>query len=267
MVHITAKSTIWLPLLLIACFAATVSFAFKLNYLVSSLLFWGGPAVYLSFAARRSALRAALFAVVGTCTVGLIADHLAVANGAWRVSHTVFPFRLFGLLPLEDIIWSVLCIYTIVMVLEVLLAKHHSQARPLSKLPYGLLAVLAVLGIVGHGAIGHASVLRHIPDAYMAAGIVCIVLPAAAFLIRFGQYRSYLAKAALCVVPITFLQELVGSRLHLWVFIGSGYIGRVQLLGVGVPYEELLFYVLFGSVGILAFYVFLFRGVATVDRA
>src|SRR3954468_4096692 len=72
--------------------AVLLSLTLNLNFLLSTLLFLGLPAVYLSIRTPAAVPRALAFACIFSFFGGIFFDHLAVHNNIWSVP-TIFPFR------------------------------------------------------------------------------------------------------------------------------------------------------------------------------
>ena len=67
---------------------------------------------------------------------------------------------------------------------------------------------------------------------------------------RFIKVTAYFLVLALLV-------EYVGLRLDHWNFPGLHYIWKINYLGHHIPIEELLFYFILSTPGILSYYEFL----------
>lgn len=110
--------------------------------LISTLLFYGLPAVYLSWRTPKAVLRTLLFALAMTPPLVFIIDTLAHLTKTWWVG-TIFPFRLWGIIPVEDLLWGFLYTYSIVIFYEHFLDKGRHN------LVDGRMKYFVSLGLVG----------------------------------------------------------------------------------------------------------------------
>ncbi|MBU4466838.1 hypothetical protein KKF47_02135, partial [Patescibacteria group bacterium] len=100
-----------LLLCLFIVIARFLSLGLNVSYLLSTLFFFGIPAAYLSLRASKGQIKKALVFASLCLIPAVTVDILAVSSGAWIVPETVFPFRLFQIIPLEDLIWAFLMVY------------------------------------------------------------------------------------------------------------------------------------------------------------
>ena len=84
--------------------AAILSFLFNANYFVSTIIFFGLPAIYLSFKNKNLIKKSALFSVILGIPLVIVVGYIASLTGTWFVSKSVLPFRLLGLIPIDDLL-------------------------------------------------------------------------------------------------------------------------------------------------------------------
>lgn len=68
-----------------------------------------------------------IFAFLTAIPIILFTDYIATISGAWLVPKTIFPFRLLGVIPIEDFIWGLLFIYSVVIFYEHFLNKGKHE--------------------------------------------------------------------------------------------------------------------------------------------
>lgn len=95
-------------LILFPVIAVWASLFIKANFLQSILLFFGLPSLYLSLRTPFQVKKTFLFSLILSIPFGIIIDYIAVLDSSWYVPTTVFPFRLLGIVPVEDLIWGFL---------------------------------------------------------------------------------------------------------------------------------------------------------------
>lgn len=254
-----SKPRIFLPLLVLALAASAVSYTFKLNLAVSAVLFWGLPAVYLTVLAKTHKLRLVLlFSTVTTLTAGLVIGFLSKANHVWYTQHFAFPIGVYGPVSLDDCVWLFLYVFMVLMLFEVL-AKHNN-IKPTARRFYPALFVTSVCMLVVHLIITLAPKwVSNIPYMYLSFEILFLAVALIFTLKHYHRYRNSLFKVVLYVMPVAFLNEVVALKQGLWYFPDNAeLLGRVAVLGVRVPVEEIAFFVI-SPLAILAFYIYFFR--------
>ena len=112
--------------ILFPLFAAAISYFFKVNYFTSIMLFFGLPAIYLSFRNKHAIIKSVIFSITFSLlfTTGA---YVAVHNGAWYVPNTVFPFRIFWGFAIEDLMIALFFSYLVVIFYEHFIDKSKYQ--------------------------------------------------------------------------------------------------------------------------------------------
>ncbi len=83
-----------------------VSLLIKANFLTSTLLFFGLPAIWLSYRTKEMINKTALFSLIFSIPFTIVIDYIAVLDKAWYVPNSII--RLFGIIPIEDFVWGFL---------------------------------------------------------------------------------------------------------------------------------------------------------------
>lgn len=240
-------------LILLPLTAAILGLLLRLDFITFTLLFYGPLAVYLSIRTPGGITRAALFSALLMLPGGLFGDYLAVSDNAWHVP-TVFPFRLFGAVPVEDLVWGVLSLYVIVIYFEHFFDKgKHTVRDPYLKY---LAYIVGIASLVFTTIIVMRPELLRIPYVYLVLGILTGIAPIAAILrvhhsivIRFLKTMPYF-------VGLFFVNELTALMLGHWSFPGNHFIGWVTILGQSLPLEELVLFVALWPAVAVTYFVF-----------
>jgi len=77
----------------------------------SVLLFFGVPALYLSFRGRKYIKSALVFSGIISPPAIIIVDYIAHLNSQWLIPYSILPFRLFEFVTVEVIAWAFLHLY------------------------------------------------------------------------------------------------------------------------------------------------------------
>lgn len=258
----TKKQQILLPLIGFAAVAIGISLLLNLNLFIATCLFWGLPAVYLSFINRRAVLPALLFSVASVFAFGLAVDYLGVVNHIWGTPDSLFNVWLFDSIPIEDPFWSFLYVFDIIMIYECLVANKSQKRVPSKRFFMVVGGLLLASGVLFWAIDRFPNTMANIPYPYALTGLLFFVVPSIVFLYKYPTHIIQFVSTACYLLPIAFANEIVGLMLGHWYFPEEAeLLGRLGILGVVIPFEELFFFILIGPVAILTYYVFTFRTV------
>ena len=234
--------------------SVVLSLWLKANFLTSILLFFCLPSLWLSLRTPEQVKKTFLFSLILSIPLGIFIDYIATMDNSWFVPTTIFPFRLFSVVPIEDLIWGFFLIYSIVIFYEHFLdkGKHELIDKRMKYLVWPLIIIM----IVFFTFLFTMPELLVIPYAYFWLGTIFFILPTITFLSFFPRLLSKYVKTASYFFLLSILFELTGLQLNQWTFPGSNFIGWVELFGHRFPFEEFFFWFVMGAVSVLAYYEF-----------
>jgi hypothetical protein len=246
------KKEHWIALLVWPIIATLLTLILRANYLSSQLLFWGVPAILLTFWATRSSAKAALCSLIATA-FGIACNLIFYLNGQWYVLSTVFHSRLLGLMAWEDILYFFLFFYVPILAWEHFFERQTPE--PLWGRRMRLLGILFTLFclVVALAWVWVPGMLL-IPYFYLIVTVALFVAPLTLTLyyhpklgpkfIRIGAYFAYLA----------LLFEVTSIALGQWNYPSVQFIGWVELFGQRFPFEEFVTWILIGAPGVITWY-------------
>lgn len=241
-------------LILFPILSVLISFAFKVNFLTSALLFFGLPSIYLSVRTPSQIKKALIFSLIFLIPFCFIIDYIAILDHSWFVPLTVFPFHILGVIPVEDFIWGYLITYSIVIFYEHFFGKNKSEI--INKRMIHLILPLFILLLIFFVVLFTNPGLLIIPYAYLWMGTVFVLLPIIIFLLFFPSFSNKYIKVASYFFFLTILFEITGLQLNHWTFPGNNFIGWVNIFGYHFPLEEFFFLCVLGSTAVLSYYQF-----------
>ncbi len=226
-------------LILAPATAAILTLLLPLNLLVSTLLYFGPPALYISWR-RKDIIGRSLIYATTIAVISILTDYLAERDLSW-VSTSMFDFRLVGVVPIEAIVWMLLFTYFIVV--YYLYFYDSAPHNPIGKrMPFVFFAAFAVLVWVGLMAVVD---LRFTIDYYyIKFGLVLLLLPLLAFAISFPQYLRIFLKITPYFIVFGLVNLLVSLHKGHWSYPGQHFVGWVQLGAYRFPIEELVFWII-----------------------
>ena len=127
--------------------------------------------------------------------------------------------------------------------------EHPRLSRRHSELFLFTLAVVAFI-IVGYAT--NPANLRF-SHAYLYGGMAAIVFPIL-FSIHNPKILPKFAQLAVFFFFVWLLLEIIGVRLGNWAFPDHGFIGYATIFGATFPIEEVLFWMIWYSATVVAYY-------------
>lgn len=253
-------------LIILPIIVAGVSLVFSTNFFTSILLFFATPSIYLSFKNILLIKKATLFAL--SFGVGMIffADYLAVSDGAWFVPNTIFSFRFFGMIPIEDFILAFFFVYYLIIFYDYFFDDHRKyflfnfkkKVELMNKNTKYFLTALSAILIVFISSFYFNSNILVIKYSYLWLGIFFITIPIIIFLFLFPKLLPKYFKVAIYFFYILLLFEFVGIELNQWTFPGQHFIGYIEIFKYRFPLEEFIFWISLSSISVLSFYEFFY---------
>ena len=238
--------------LLVAFICIPTVLFFHVRYFTSTLLFFGVPASYL-FIRKPTQVKKLLAALCDAMMLLFIVDFLAEINGAWSWApngQLIFPNKIFGLIPIDVLIWYFFWVlFSIIFYEHFFEVERSSKVSPLFKHLFVFLAGVILL-LIGVFYINPRFLL--FPYAYFFIGFFGSI-PFFYLIFRKPSLVKHLLRASVFNIFLYFSFELTALYLDQWRFPGQ-YIGHVKLLGQVFPVEELIFWILFGTPVMLAYY-------------
>lgn len=241
-------------LILAPIFAVVIALVFKVNYFTNIVLFFFLPAIYLSIRNTHAIKKSIVFALFVGIIGGFLTDFLATFNNSWLIVETIFPFKILGILPLEDIIWGFLLVYDIIMFYEHFLDKGRHNLKD-TRLKYFIILFILLLIIFLLTYLFNPSFLSF-KYFYLFYGLLIMLLPTISFLSFFPRLISKFIKTGAYFLILSILYEFSGLYLNQWEFRGNNFIGWVNFFNIKIPFEELFFYLILFTICILSYYEF-----------
>ncbi len=247
-----------LILIIFPVLSTAISLALKTNFLVTSLLFFAVPSLYFAARNPRIFLKTSIFSLIFSVPITFIFDYLLVVDNAWHIVTTVFPYRLFNVVALEQFVFSFFCIYFMISVYEQFFDRknRYSKNKPLPQLMRIFAAVTFLIVSIIIGLIFTKPSLLIIPYAYTILGVTICAIPAVMFLHRYPHLFIRFVKIAIYFLLLALLVEYVGLKLNHWNFPGQNYLSKINFFGFSIPLEEFLFYFVLSTPGVLSYYEF-----------
>lgn len=235
-------------------FISVFFFDLQINYFTSLILIFGIPSIYLSFKTKKVIGKVALFSLLVSIPFAFIFELVALGDNSWTVPHSILPYRLLGLIPLEDFLWMFLVTYIILLFYEHFCDKKltpqiSKRMKIMDRVLYISALILLVIFLIDKD-------LLNIPYFYLYAGIVLFIIPITFFIFRYPHFIVPFFKVSAFFFYVHLLFELVGLKLNHWNFPGEHYLWIISLFGLRFPIEEFLFVIVLGGFAACSYYEF-----------
>jgi hypothetical protein len=226
-------------LVLTLILAVVLTLILPINLFLSTLLFFGPPALYFSWRRKDVVARTLIYATTITI-ISILTDYLAERDNSW-VSTSMFDFRLAGVVPIEALVWMFLFTYLIV-VFYLYYFDRASHAVIGKRMPLVFFTAFGIL--VWFSFMAVTDIHFTVSYFYIKFGLLSLVPLLLAFTLYFPQYL----KVFLQITPYFFVLGLLNLLISLekgyWSYPGQNFIGWVQLGPYRFPWEELVFWII-----------------------
>ena len=219
----------------------------------TALFFFIIPSIYLFIRKPRPIKRILYATLLFGLLFSFIFDFVAEFNGAWaweQSSQLVFNYFILGVVSVDVMIWFFFWIFFIIIFYEHFF-EHERSDKISSHFKYAIYP--AVFGLI---AVLLAFFLRpsllKFDYAYLVIGLFTLI-PFAVLIYRKPPLLIKFFKASAFFIFLYLVFELTAVKIGQWDFPGQ-YIGHVEILGLGFPFEEFLFWILLSSTVVLSYY-------------
>lgn len=225
---------------------------FQVKPCISTIFHFIIPSMYLILREKKNLKKILLASSVFGLIFGIPLSLIATFNNAWFIpsSQLFFPWRIFGLSPIDEIIWFFFWVFFIITFYEHFLDDEKNKAVS-KNLKYALFLSLLVLLITLIIFLISPEILKF-HYAYLILGIA-IILPLICLSIK---KPNFIYKFSLLVIFFFFLHlilELTALKLGYLGFYGE-YIGNVELFNLKFPFEEFIFWIVLSAATIVSCY-------------
>jgi len=209
------------------------------------------PVIYLGLRQKKNWKKIIVATLIFGGLFGFIFEFVAEFNLAYSVISVVSPFKLFGVLPIDNIIGHML------MTMFTIVFYEHFIDREINKRisKNFLLALLPALCTITYIILAfyfHPSILK-LGHPYFFMGLAAIV-PTILLGIFQPKYIKNMAQTAIFFFCSYFMIEIFAVKLNYWIYPGDNYIGWVTVFNTSFPFEELFFWMIFYAATLVAYY-------------
>jgi len=223
--------------------------------LISTLLFFGLPSLYIICRNPGILAKSLIFAVPFAVILSVVFDIPAALNGAYVIPRTIFPFKIFGISTVELYLFAFFWTFFSVLFYEHFFDHGRSGDRISFRFKKFLYYFISLSVFIIAAWYLNRNLL-YIPYFYFIGGMIFVVLPLIFFLRRYPKFLPRLVVVSIYFFYALIIYELVALRTNEWIFPGKQFVGIVEILGYKFPLEELLIWMIACTPSLLAYYEF-----------
>lgn len=239
--------------------AVGLTLFFHINAFFSAIVFYGIPALILSIQ-KTSVVKKALFVSLFSIPLIIIVDYIAelTQTWLWPIPTSIVPYKLFGLVSAEIIVWIFLHVYVVILFYQYFFEKTLSKKFWNKRIEEATLGTLGIFVIFLFVLFLFPTVL-HIPYWYAIFGLAGILPVIILEDLRYPTIFPKLLKTAVYFFYLNFTYEIMALKNNWWSFPGKDFIGHVSFFGVKFPFEEFFFWIILFTLSILCYYEYFFN--------
>lgn len=233
--------------------ATVLSVLYDLNLVMSTLLFFGIPSLYLSLKKPDHVKRTFLFSLL-PLPFFLVFDYIAYVDLTWYVPNSLLRF-LQNTTTIEEILWIFLWMYFAIMFWEYFLDRSKAKEKFSKFLKYFIILISVLVTGLFLAYVLKKEILVQ-PYFYLKLGLIFVLIPLVAFLMKFPRLLRKILLIGAYFSFVSLLFEYVGLRNGHWYFPGEHYLGVMNFFGNVLPYDELIFWIVLGVPSVIVWYEF-----------
>jgi len=225
------------------------------NFFLSIIIFLAIPSVYLSIRNRKFVIKALIPALLISCPLMILIEYIGYSSLSWSFPESIFPFKIFGNVIFEVVLWAFFNSYFVVIFYESFLHHHFTKKFYGKRFKYLLIITLVAFSIFCF--IGFNKIFVNISYFYLIFGLVLFGLPIAIQFLNYSHTKKLIVKmlkASAYFFYLSFIYEFFALKYNWWGFPGKTYIGWFEIFGVKFPLEELIWWILLFAFAILVYY-------------
>lgn len=239
--------------------ASWLSFKFSVNALLSTIIFYGIPALLLSIY-RPKRIKKVFFVSLVPLPFLTIVDYVAERTGTWLwpLPHSYFSFRFFDYVSVEILIWGFLYGYAVIMFYQyffekIAIKKFWDKRSEEALVGTGVFFALFLIALFLYPSI------LNIPYWYLVFGTLGILPIVIIEDIKYPLVFPKLLKTAGYFFYLNFIYEVTALKLGWWSFPSKQFIGYMSFFGVTFPFEEFFFWIILFTLAMLSYYEYFFN--------
>lgn len=207
------------------------------------------PVIYLLSKKRENLKETLLSTLLIGAGIGYLIDFMGEYTKMWTVKDFIFPIKILGVEPLDNLIWwTMMTFYTIIFYEHFFdYEKYHHISKHFKILSFGV-----IIGIVIQTSIFFfLPAWFNISYPYLIIGLLAIMLPIVVCFIK-PRLLSKMVMTGLYFFVLYFIYELFAMTNAYWVYPRTDYIGQVTFMGLMFPFEEFFFWMMLYAPSIIA---------------
>jgi hypothetical protein len=231
--------------ILVACLIVYIT---KIDYLYSIILVLVPPAIVNFLWLKKSRKKILIFSLVSTFLFAFAIELSSRLANTWDVQ-SILP-RLFGIIPLENMLFAFLNIFWVLSFYEYFVDR---ETKKISKKFRYLIMLFCLFSLIIFGIYFYNKEL--IAMNYFTTAIIILIIPS---IIIFSKNPSILKKTILPTfffAVVFFIYELVSLKVGSWWWPGE-YLLPIKIFGETFPLDDVIIWYLLSTITLIGGYEF-----------
>lgn len=223
---------------------------FKFKPLISTIFYFIIPALYLCGREKKNYKKIFVASIIFGLLFAFVFDLLATFNNAWLIHQLIFPWKILGVVPVDEAIWFFFLVFLTTVFYEHFLddEKHKTISKHFK---YALIPMVLVLATTVVIFLVSPDSLKF-PYSYLILGSVAII-PLFYILYQKPEFIHKFLKISIFFFFLNLISELTTLKLGHLGFYGQ-YIGNVEFFGLKFPFEEFFFWICISTPTLISYY-------------
>lgn len=218
--------------------------------LFSGLIFTIVPAIYLGLRAKKYWKKIIVSTFIFGGLFGFIFEFIQELNNSYHVVSRVFP-KILGTVPLDNVLGHMMMAFLTLVFYEHFIDRkkspHISKNIVFALFPALLVIILSLIIFF------ITPNLLTVSYAYFYLGMAAILPP----IVLGFEKPTFVKDMTVTAVYFFFLYffiEIFAVKFGWWIYPGNYYIGKISVLGITYPLEELFFWMMFYAASLVSYY-------------
>ncbi len=215
-------------------FAGVLLYNLKWSFLLSTIIYMGLPAIYISFRLPKYSRKCLIESSALSIPIVLTIDYIAHVSNAWYEYSSEIGIRVLDSFPIETFVWGFVYIYLIIISYEFFFDRSKINKMPRKFRKEILVLSLILFFFLAVLFLNNQLLIINNFYTYLSIGFLLFVL--------IGFYKHPKLFNKIIITEIYFflpwiIHEIFSLESKHWIFRGT-YLGSIQIFNYSFPLEE-----------------------------
>lgn len=209
------------------------------------------PTIYLSLRKKKNWPKILISTFLFGGLFAFVLDFIAEYTHTWNTINLVFPYKILGIDPIDNILGYMLMTMFTVVFYEHFIDRqinHHISRNLVYAIFPGIFAAVVLVAIYLSSP---SLLITRYPYLYMG---IAAIIPVLVLCYKRPELIKKLALTAIYFFFFYFVFEIFAVAFNYWIYTGNNYVGWVSFFGLTYPFEEFFFWMMFYAASLVSYY-------------